>query len=155
MTQHGKTRVVQSIGDPGKWQAQYHDSAMELWFDIGDAQDDRADAVARSLAFSQPRTTARPFSGDRFNAMPPMATLTIHNDATHWQGTFGILVTAMLKDILSDGAAVERVHILATLPDDDKAVFLLTGTVTDVDSEMVTFSDGTTVGIANMLAIGV
>lgn len=41
-----------SVGDPGKWQAQYRDREMNLWFDIGDAQQDRADAQAREQEYA-------------------------------------------------------------------------------------------------------
>lgn len=39
-----KTRVVPSVGDPGKWQAQYYDPDMRLWFDIGDAKGTKTEA---------------------------------------------------------------------------------------------------------------
>lgn len=39
-----KTRVVQSVADFPKWQAQYFDPSMSLWFDIGDAKKDIDDA---------------------------------------------------------------------------------------------------------------
>jgi hypothetical protein len=40
-----KTRVTQSFGDPGRWQAQYYDSSMKLWFDIGDSRATEAEAA--------------------------------------------------------------------------------------------------------------
>jgi hypothetical protein len=49
-----KTRVVVSWGDPGKWLAQYYDAPMKLWFDIGDAQADRAQAQARADGYRRP-----------------------------------------------------------------------------------------------------
>lgn len=47
-----ETRTVKSWGDPGKWQAQYYDRDMNMWFDIGDAQTDRADAQAREQEYA-------------------------------------------------------------------------------------------------------
>lgn len=47
-----RTRVVPSVGDPGKWQAQYSDPKLDgLWCDIGDAQSDRAQAERRERAY--------------------------------------------------------------------------------------------------------
>jgi hypothetical protein len=46
-----RTRVTESFGDPGKWQAQYFDRGMEIWCDIGDAQTVKADAEARETAY--------------------------------------------------------------------------------------------------------
>lgn len=56
------TRVVMSVGDPGKWQAQYHDRHSGLWFDIGDAQADRAQAESREHDYRvrQARLTGGP-----------------------------------------------------------------------------------------------
>lgn len=48
-----RTRVVESVGCPGKWQAQYWDRHMEQWFDIGDAQADPAQAQARQQQFRE------------------------------------------------------------------------------------------------------
>lgn len=42
-----RTRVSLSTGDPGKWQAQYYDASMKLWFDIGDAQTEKSEAESR------------------------------------------------------------------------------------------------------------
>ena len=33
-----KTRVVRTISDPRRWQAQYFDPSMGLWFDLGDSE---------------------------------------------------------------------------------------------------------------------
>lgn len=52
-----RTRVIASTGDPGKWQAQYYDANMKLWFDIGDAQKGKAEAEKRATehAATDPR----------------------------------------------------------------------------------------------------
>lgn len=46
-----RTRVVRSVGDPGKWQAQFRDPETGLWFDIGDAQASKANAKSRETDY--------------------------------------------------------------------------------------------------------
>jgi hypothetical protein len=55
-----QTRVVESVGDPGKWQAQYHDPEMDLWFDIGDAQTDKAEAESRESDYRRAMERGQP-----------------------------------------------------------------------------------------------
>lgn len=69
-----QTRVIQSIGDPGKWQAQYFDASMSTWFDIGDAQTDMADADSRAAMYeltADPRVSAWADSFDVWHVRVP------------------------------------------------------------------------------------
>jgi hypothetical protein len=46
-----KTRVTESTGDPGKWQAQYYSPDMKLWFDIGDTRSTQEEAESVRLEY--------------------------------------------------------------------------------------------------------
>lgn len=39
------TRIVESVGDPGRWVAQYYDADKSLWFDMGDSKATRTEAI--------------------------------------------------------------------------------------------------------------
>ncbi len=58
-TTRRRTRVTQSIGDPGKWQAQYFDPSMELWCDIGDATLTHEEAKEKESRYRTPAETRR------------------------------------------------------------------------------------------------
>lgn len=54
-----ESRVTESVGHPGKWQAQYFDMTLCVWSDIGDATDSRSDAESKRVAWAERATFAR------------------------------------------------------------------------------------------------
>lgn len=68
-----RTRVGLSLGDPGKWQAQYYDPDLEIWCDIGDAQAVKTDAQSREWQYIQEQ---RRVACDGCGAVHPISTMT-------------------------------------------------------------------------------
>jgi hypothetical protein len=66
-----KTRVTRSIGDPGRWQAQYFDDSMSLWFDIGDSKATEAEASEAEARYR----VARRLPTDQGERLPKLVTV--------------------------------------------------------------------------------
>lgn len=72
MSSKRQTRVKRDDMNGGKWQAQYWDADMRLWFDIGDGKDNKADAqaLANGTAPEPPRVEDFPIGSFVKHANP-------------------------------------------------------------------------------------
>lgn len=97
-------------------------------------------------------STARAISEEEARRIPDGSLGLTHTPGA-WDGTFGLMVTAMLADLLSDGAAVPDVTV--TYYDDGGTVRSARGDVLTVDHDVITFTDHVMVRVIEVIALSV
>lgn len=79
--------------------------------------------------------------------------LSVHcPDSATWAGSFGVVVTALLSDVLTDDYGPVDATVYA-LDEDERVLRCYVGKVVSVAEESVTFADGVRLVIGNVVSL--
>jgi hypothetical protein len=103
------------------------------------------------------RTTVIRYHSQRPLAQPRLMDHQIQLNAggEGWMGTFGVMVRALLNDILEDGAPVPDVTLVVWREGEIAEYAAITGDVAVAGPRLVIFADGTQVEIEHILSVTV